>query len=119
MPFQLAPDQVTRLALARYLLQHAETVAKNPQPLSSLALLSAHDAIKMVLDVLAEVANASIATGRDFNSFWSGLKNAPNTVHLLLERPMGGSIGTRGTKASWAGLPTINSPRISQMEERL
>jgi hypothetical protein len=66
MTFQLSSDQVTRLALARYLLQHAETVIKHPQPLCSVALLSMHDGIEMVLDLLAEAANASIATGREF-----------------------------------------------------
>ena len=88
MAFQLSSDQVTRLALARYLLQHAETVIKHPQPLCSVALLSMHDGIEMVLDLLAEAANASIATGRDFASFWKGLKNCPNPVHLPLERQM-------------------------------
>lgn len=88
MTFQLSSDQVTRLALARYLLQHAETVIKHPQPLCSVALLSMHDGIEMVLDLLAEAANASIATGRDFASFWNGLKNCSNPVHLPLERQM-------------------------------
>jgi hypothetical protein len=42
----------------------------------------------MVLDVLAEAANAPIATGREFNSYWTGLKNLPKPVHLPLERQM-------------------------------
>jgi len=88
MPFQLSSDQVTRLALVRYLLQHAEAVLKNPQPLCSLALLSAHDAIEMSLDVLAEAANASTATGKNFESYWKGLKSSAPLVHLPLERQM-------------------------------
>ena len=88
IPYQLSPDQVTRLALARYLLQHAEAALKNPQPLCSLALLSAHDAIEMLLDVLAETVNASIATGSNFDSYWNGLKNSSAPVHLPLERQM-------------------------------
>ena len=88
MPFQLSSDQVTRLALARYLLQHAEAALKSPQPLCSLALLFAHDAIEMLLDVLAETVNASIATGSNFDSYWNGLKNSSAPVHLPLERQM-------------------------------
>jgi hypothetical protein len=88
MTLQLSPDHVTRLALVRYLLQHAGTLAENPSPLCSLALLSMHDAIEMMLDVLAEAAGASIATGRDFASYWSGLKNCETPVHLPIERQM-------------------------------
>jgi hypothetical protein len=87
MTLQLSSDHVTRLALARYLLQHAGTLTENPPPLCSLALLSMHDAVEMVLDVLAEVAGASIATGRDFASYWNA-KNYSTPVHLPLERPM-------------------------------
>jgi hypothetical protein len=86
MPLQLSPDHVTRLALARYLLQHARTLKENRTPLNSLALLSMHDAIEMVLDVLAETANVAIPTGANFNAYWT-VFNA-SSVHLPLERQM-------------------------------
>jgi hypothetical protein len=88
MTLQLTSDQVTRLALARYLLKNAETQFKNPQPLCSLSLLSMHDAVEMILDVVAEAANTSIAAGRDFASYWKVLKNGSDPVHLPLERQM-------------------------------
>ena len=88
MTLELTPDQVTRLALARYLLQNAETLIKNPQPFCSLALLSLHDAVEMVLDVVAEAANAPVSAGANFANYWNTLKSLADPVHLPLERQM-------------------------------
>jgi hypothetical protein len=88
MTLQLSPDHVTRLALARYLLQHAGTLIEKPPPLCSLALLSMHDAIEMVLDVLAETADVAIPLRTNFNEYWTLLLKDPNRVYLSLERPI-------------------------------
>jgi hypothetical protein len=88
MALQLTPDQITRLALAHYLLRNAETLVKNPQPFCSLALLSMHEAVEMVLDVVAEAANAPVSAGANFPNYWSALKSLADPVHLPLERQM-------------------------------
>src|SRR5260370_5551434 len=80
------PEQLIRLSLVRYLLQQAETQAAQPTPLYALAILPAHDALEMFLDVAAEALNAPPAKTPALRDYWDRFKQATPPVELPMQR---------------------------------
>ena len=54
------PSTLQRLALIRYLFGAAEQQARQPEPLSSVAILHLHDGVELFLHLAAEQTNAAI-----------------------------------------------------------
>jgi len=88
MPINLNAEQLTRISLVRYLFKHAEERANEPSPLRSLSLLPMHDAVEMLLDLIAEVSNAPPSSKREFKEYWRVIAQAEIPFNLPMQRPM-------------------------------
>src|SRR5947208_2510865 len=62
-----------RLALVKYILGVATEQSKAPEPLSSLSLLSFHDAVEWFLELSAEHHGASRGGSMTFLEYWDAL----------------------------------------------
>jgi hypothetical protein len=86
-PFHPTPEHLIRLALVRQLLRLAEDQSAMTSPARCLALLSMHDAVEMLLDLIAELAGIQ-ARKMEFKDYWKALAGAASPIDLPLARPM-------------------------------
>ena len=70
----LSPQTVQRLALIRFLYTQGVEQARRPQPFSSAALLSFHDAVEMFLLLAAENLRVTLSRGVTFEGYFGEIQ---------------------------------------------
>lgn len=78
----LDEDVVKRLAYIRFLFQQGVQQAGQPEPLSSVAVLSFHDAVELFLVLAGERVGANVPERISFNEYWGKIEPAATTQGL-------------------------------------
>ena len=71
---RVTPEQMRRLAFAKYLYLQGVDQSHLPRPMSATALLLFHDSIELVLYLAVEVVGGSITKSMNFMEYWLGYK---------------------------------------------
>ena len=107
----MADDIVTRrLALARALLLKAENLALQPEPLSSLAILAAQDAVEMILRLVCDSINAEVKERTTFLQYWDVMAAA---------LPVTRGRWTASTGLGWPSSTMESFPRAQSARRRV
>jgi hypothetical protein len=75
-PPRLSQDLLRRIAFVRYLADLGVRQSKQPEPLSSVAVLMLHDAVEMFLQIVAEHRGVDLTKNIDFIGYWTAFEKA-------------------------------------------